>query len=561
MSTQNSTNARVVGDTMELSLPWDDHATRENVRELLRGRRWDKERKLWVIPLSTRNVQTLLNEFDLDEDVRAELHEQRNAAKRKQEASLALSVAKDGQIVIPGLQGSLRPFQQAGIQFAEMHRGVLWADEQGLGKTAQSLATVEYGSHYPAVIYCPDVLKLSWRRELNRWLPTRQVAVLGVGKRLAGVPPETADFVVLNYEIAKKHEKFLVSLRPKAVIADESHYLKNRRAQRTQAVTAVVKACAPTKVLLLSGTPVLSRPVELASQLELLGLLDSEFGGFVEYAYRYCAAFRDRFGFHADGASHLDELHARLRATCMVRRLKKDVEKELPAKQLQTVPVTLTNTGEYRKADTAFSRWLRDKLKGDVDFLASIAHLSPALQRLEMTRRVEKVLRAETLAQRTALRVLAGRGKAAAAVAWINEFHEANGDAKLLVFAHHKEVLGELVRAFPGCLHLLAEDSANDRQRAVDAFQTDQGQWLFVLSTPAAQAGLTLHAASHELFVEYEDTAAAHRQAEDRAHRIGQKHLVNVYRLHVEGSVDDDLLSQITAKGEVADSVLDGKNS
>lgn len=559
---QSDISACVVGATMEIAIPWNDHATRENVRGLLRGRRWDGERKLWVVPLSPHNVQTLLNEFDLDEGVQANLREQRRAHKRKQAASSVLSVAKEGQIVIPGLRGSLRPFQQAGVQFAELHHGVLWADEQGLGKSVQSMATVEYGARYPAIIYCPDVLKLSWRRELNGWLPARRVAVLGVAKKFAGVPPEEADFVVLNYEIAKKHERLLISLLPKAVIADESHYLKNRKAQRTVSVTNLVEACAETlqKVMLLSGTPMLSRPVELASQLALLGLLDAEFGGFLKYAYRYCDAFRDRFGFHAEGASHLDELHARLRATCMVRRLKKDVVEELPDKPpARLVPVTMTNAAEYRKADTAFSKWLRDHLKDDAEFMAAIQHLAPEHQRLAMTERVQKSLRAETLAQRTALRVLAGKGKVAAAIAWIHEFHDANGDLKLLVFAHYRDVLRQLVQAFPGCLHILAEDSTSDRQGAVDAFQTDPAQWLFVLSTPAAQAGLTLHAASNELFVEYEDTVAAHRQAEDRAHRIGQKNLVNVYRLHVEGSVDDDLLTQITAKGAVADSVLDGQ--
>lgn len=554
---EESIKAVVSHGNLEITMPWEARHARDFVRNQLRGRRWDSQRKLWVVPLSAANIMALIPE--LAPELRQEMEKRLQEAATRHADSLQQSSATDAELNIPTLRGALLPFQRAGVQFALLHRGVLLADDQGLGKTVQSLATVEHLSTYPTVVYCPAVVKLNWKAEIGKWLPHRKVAVLGVGKRAAGVPPAEADFVVLNYDIASKHQDMLLDLGLRAVIADESHYLKNRKAARTRAVSLVVEESKRLeKVLFMSGTPVLNRPAELAEQLRMLGILDTEFGGFKAFAFRYCAAYSDRFGLHTDGASNLEELHRRLRETCMVRRLKRDVLAELPDKTLITVPVGIDNKAEYEKADAQFSAWLHDKLSADTEFLQSIAHLSPAAHRLAMTKRVEKTLRAEVLAQRGALRALAGRGKVADAVAWIREFHESSGDEKLLVFAHHTEVQSALLHEFPGNLHILASDSPEQRQAAVTAFQNDPSKWLMVLSTPAAQTGLTLHAASNELFVEYEDTIGAHAQAEDRAHRIGQKNAVMVYRLHVEESIDDDMEAALAHKQEVFDATLNG---
>ena len=554
---EENVKAVVSQGNLEIIMPWEARHAREFVRNQLRGRRWDSQRKLWVVPLSVANIKALIPE--LAPELRQELEQRLREAATRHADSLQQSSATDAELNIPSLRGALLPFQRAGVRFALLHRGVLLADDQGLGKTVQSLASVERLSLYPTGVYCPAVVKLNWKAEIGKWLPHRKVSVLGVGKRAAGVFPAEADFIVLNYDIAAKHQDLLLDLGLRAVIADESHYLKNRKAARTRAVSLVVEESKRLeKVLFMSGTPVLNRPAELAEQLRMLGILDTEFGGFRSFAFRYCAAYSDRFGLHVDGASHLDELHRRLRETCMIRRLKRDVLSELPDKTIVRVPVTITNRPVYKKADDEFSKWLQDKLSADEEFLKSIEHLSPPARRLAMTKRVEKTLRAEVLAKRGALRKLAGLGKVADALAWIQEFHESSGDEKLLVFAHHIEVQEALRQEFPDSLHILASDSSEQRQAAVAGFQTDPSKWLMVLSTPAAQTGLTLHAASNELFVEYEDTIGAHAQAEDRAHRIGQKSAVTVYRLHVEGSIDDDMEAALAHKQGVFDATLNG---
>ncbi len=164
------------------------------------------------------------------------------------------------------LGGELRPFQRAGVAYVLWSRRCFLADEQGLGKTVQALAALEADDAYPAVVVCPASLKLNWRREIEHWLPHRSVTVVS---GTSGTH-EAADIIVLNYEIVHAHRARLGLRTPKALVLDESHYVKNPRAKRTQAVRRLVGALAPDALRLnLTGTPVMNHPEELIAQLRV----------------------------------------------------------------------------------------------------------------------------------------------------------------------------------------------------------------------------------------------------------------------------------------------------
>jgi hypothetical protein len=115
---------------------------------------------------------------------------------------VALSSATDAPLDVPGLGGELKPFQRAGVTYLLAQRRAFLADEQGLGKTIEALATLEADGAYPAVVVCPASLKLNWMRELERWLPGRSTQTLtGMGSGGSGgsIPP--ADITVVNYDI------------------------------------------------------------------------------------------------------------------------------------------------------------------------------------------------------------------------------------------------------------------------------------------------------------------------------------------------------------------------
>ncbi len=424
--------------------------------------------------------------------------------------------------------GELAPFQWAGVRYVLERRRTFLADEQGLGKTVQALAALEADGAFPAVVVCPASLKLNWEREAERWLPQRSRTV--VSGRGATVP--AADLTIVNYEVVADHTRALLRGAPRALVLDESHWCKNPRAKRTQAARRLAQGLPDDALrLALTGTPVMNRPEELVPQLRIIGRLD-EFGS--------GAQFKRRFR----GADVEERLHWHLRRTCFVRRLKRDVLPQLPAKRQVVVPMALTNEAEYRLAERDVVAWLRAQPFDDLSSLDA---------------KVAAALRAERLAQLSALKVLAARGKLAAAAAWVADFLESG--EPLVLFSHHAEVQEALLERFPGALHLLGRDSLPARDAAVRAFQegTHDGPPLLVASTLVAGQGITLTRASNVAFLELEWTPALHDQAEDRLHRIGQRDAVTAWYLLAAGTIDEAIAALLERKRGVVAAVTEGR--
>jgi SNF2 family DNA or RNA helicase len=225
-----------------------------------------------------------------------------------------------------------------------------------------------------------------------------------------------------------------------------------------------------------------------------------------------------------------------------VRRLKADVLPQLPAKTRAIVPVELDNEPEYRLAERDLISWLRTQ----------------PLDLRELDARVAAALRAERLVRVNALKLLAARGKLAAALAWIHDF--ASSGERLVIFARHREVQRAVAARFPDALHILGEDSPAARDEALRAFQAedDGANQLIVCSMEVAGQGLTLTRASNVVFLELDWTPAKHDQAEDRCHRIGQQDAVNAYYLLAAGTIDETISSLLERKRVVIGAVTDG---
>jgi hypothetical protein len=423
------------------------------------------------------------------------------------------------------LGGELRPFQRAGVAYALRARRTFLADEQGLGKTVQALATLEADDAFPAVIVCPAGLKLNWLREIERWLPHRSVEVI----QGTGVAPMDAEITVLNYEIVHAHRVRMQLRRPKALVLDESHYVKNPRAKRTQAVRRLAEALPEGSLkLALTGTPVMNHAEELIAQLRILGRLQ-EFGSGARFARRF------------QGAGAEERIHWHLRRSCFVRRLKADVLPQLPAKRQVVLPVALDNQREYKLAQDDVIAWLREQ----------------PLDLGEVEAKVAAALRAERLAQLNALKRLAARGKASAALAWIEDFLES--DEPLVVFAGNREVQELVLERFPDALHILGRDSIQAREAAVASFQDPEGPRLIVCATRVAGQGITLTRASNVAFLDLEWTPAMHDQAEDRCHRIGQHDAVTAWYLLAADTIDETMIELISRKRGIVGAVTDGR--
>lgn len=345
------------GDRIVLTTPYNADLTND-IRSIP-GRKWDADNKVNTFPTTQAAVIIdLAANYNLyiSDEARAKLENFETLRAQKVEQSAAV----DADIEIHGLADDieLRPFQKAGIKYALKAKRVIIGDEMGLGKTPQGMCTVQAADAYPCLVICPKAVKAQWGTEIKKFLPGR-IARTIVGKKETGPIPH-ADFIIINYDILDKHCDSLAMIEFKSVIIDESHYVKNNKTKRSDATAFLASLPGVEYVIMLTGTPVLNRPVELTNQLDILGRLDSDFGGFFKFAMKYCDATQNSHGWDFKGASNLDELAVRLRETCFVRREKKDVCTELPELQRSIVTVETTSKTKFKRATKALTSWMAE---------------------------------------------------------------------------------------------------------------------------------------------------------------------------------------------------------
>jgi SWI/SNF-related matrix-associated actin-dependent regulator 1 of chromatin subfamily A len=482
------------------------------------------------------------------------------------QAAQAASRATDAAVTVATPEGLAHyPFQRAGIAYALARPAVLFGDEPGLGKTLQALGVIEGDPTIRrALVICPASLKINWRREAERWMvrPLRVQVANGDALTVPEPPDGGVSMVVVNYDILKKHAAALGATPWDIIVIDEAHYCKNPKAQRTQGVKAL--AAQARRRLLLTGTPIPNKPIELFPLLEILGSeLAKNWWYFVK---RYCAAHQEvvggRYGrlvWNMDGASHLDELQERLRAEVMVRRLKRDVLTELPEKIRQVVELAANGNQRLLDEEGAVLRRHADaegEAAADVELAAAAGGgetYERAVARLTELRRV-------AFTEIAALRHRTAIAKVPQVIDYVTGLLDG-GTEQLVVFAHHHDVIAAIQAALDEAgvvnVRLTGEDDMATRQAAVDRFQADPSCRVFVGSITAAGVGLTLTAASTVVFAELDWVPGNVTQAEDRLHRIGQTDVVHVVHLVLDRSIDARMAHILVAKQAVADRALD----
>jgi SWI/SNF-related matrix-associated actin-dependent regulator 1 of chromatin subfamily A len=429
------------------------------------------------------------------------------------------------------------------------HSGVLLADALGLGKTIQAIGVINaVPSIQSVLIICPASLKLNWCRELEKWLVRPRTIGIVNGSFPA------VDIIILNYEQVAKYRSIIDSREWHMLCVDETHYLKNPKAQRTHAVfgSRDMTAIKAHRQLYLSGTPLLNRPSELWT---LVHALDPEgLGRNWRYFHnRYCGPSRGWQG-RTDykGASHLDELQARLRASIMVRRMKEDVLKELPAKRRQVITLQPRSVTE-RDAIAIESRVVAEQdakvaaLRSEVERLSQDRASQAYIDAVAALRKGEAVAFTET----SRVRHEVALSKVPQVIEHIVNCLES--DEKLVVFTHHHDVTDQIAAALGefGVLQADGRDSNEARQAAVDAFQRNASKRVIVCGMQSMAEGHTLTASSHVVFAELDWTPGKLAQAEDRLHRIGQHDSVLVQHIVLDGSLDGRMAELIVEKMQV----------
>lgn len=442
------------------------------------------------------------------------------------------------------------------------HRSFLLADEPGLGKTAQSVLAASVAGAYPLLAVVPNVVKMNWAREVERWTPQRRATVIsGDGDQIDAF----ADVFIVNYEVLDRHLSWLGSIGLRGMVVDEAHFIKNLSSQRSQNVLALAgrirEQVRDPLMLALTGTPLINDVEDFDAIWRFLGWTNGEKPG---------PALMERLdetGLTPADKAFYPAARDAVISMGIVRRKKKDVAADLPDKLIADLPVQLDD--EYgrsiRQAEHELGERLAARYRRIIEARGDrvlVGEADSDIVRLVATQELEESKAAGAGAENvfTMVRRI-GQAKAVLAADYAAQLQRSVG--KVVFFAKHIDVMDAAEAHFAAAglrtVSLRGDQSATARQDAIDAFNSDPDVAIAVCSLTAAGVGVNMQAASNVVLAELSWTAAEQTQAIDRVHRIGQEEPVTAWRIIAAHTIDTKIAELIDSKQGLAARALDGE--
>jgi len=459
----------------------------------------------------------------------------------------------------------LLDFQVDGATFlADIKKGIL-GDEMGVGKTRQAIAAaLKTGSSM--IVFCPAAgdLKNKWGREILNFDEEANIEIIDGTKCRVFNEGMGTRWLIVNYDVIGReaNRERILGYMPGILIMDEAHYIKNSKSKRTK--EALKYAQVALAVYLLTGTPVLNRPMELFTLLQAIEhpLTMKKYAWYV-YARRYCGGrnvefyrtvvdpatnrrIKRKFKFlETKGATNLEELKKHIEPHYL-RRTKAVLGDKLPEKIITNVEIEIPK--EYQKQyESAWGEYITKLILSEDTENEDIINAQLAQHIIELNK----------------IKQIVSLGKVDAIVKDVLNMVEQ--DEKVIVFTQYRETLDTIKEKLEGkkigVVKIDGRDKANEREKAVHNFQEDEETKVLVGNIKAAGIGIDLTAASTVLFADMEWTPAVHQQAEDRAHRYGQKRLVNVYYYVGKDTVDEEILDMLDRKNQIISRILEGEDT
>ncbi|GEP48238.1 DEAD/DEAH box helicase [Microbacterium saccharophilum] len=442
------------------------------------------------------------------------------------------------------------------------HRSFLLADEPGLGKTAESVLAASVAGAYPLLAVVPNVVKMNWAREVERWTPQRRATVIhGDGDQVDAF----ADVFIVNYEVLDRHLSWLASLGLKGMVVDEAHFIKNLSSQRSQNVlglaTRIREQVRDPLMLALTGTPLINDVEDFDAIWRFLGWTNGEKPG------PALMEKLDATGLTPADKAFYPEARDAVISMGIVRRKKKDVAADLPDKLIADLPVELDDEfgRSIREAERELGQRLAAKYRriiearGDRVFLGEF---DEDIVRLVAHGELEEAKAAGSGSENvfTMVRRI-GQAKALLAADYTVQLQRSVG--KVVFFAKHIDVMDAAEDLFAAAglrtVSIRGDQTTPARQQAIDAFNNDPEVAVAVCSLTAAGVGLNMQAASNVVLAELSWTAAEQTQAIDRVHRIGQDEPVTAWRIIAAHTIDTKIAELIDSKQGLAARALDGE--
>lgn len=459
---------------------------------------------------------------------------------------------KDIELLIDSLPLLKKPrsYQMDYLYYAVNHGNHINGSSVGTGKSLCSVLYAEMLDLFPCMVVCPASVKSGWLREWKETNPDRRVSVISTSS-----PPEDfeADVIVINYDIlgkrTEKNGKTSIEVRLDGmkkkkfslVIADEIHFLKNRKSIRSKTFKKL--AGKSSAIIGLTGTLIMNRPVELLNILALIGRLKEIAPDDPYHHYffeRYCNLKETFWGMDMTGASNIKELNDLLTKCCYFHVSKRDALKELPPVTENMVECEITNKKAYKAAEEDLLEFIFKHFKDE--------------------ERVEKAARAEYLVKMNLLKQLSLEGKVKAIKKWIEEWLEANEDDKLLVFGSHSTILKDIQKFFKNSLLVIGETTGKKREKVLSDFSSDPSKRLLFANIGCLGTGVDglQKVCSNMAILELPPRPSDLVQVIGRLERSGQQNPVTIQYLLSSSTIDKDLWEMLKNKKSVTDMLNKG---
>ena len=413
--------------------------------------------------------------------------------------------------------GELRPFQQAGLQWLLLTPRALLADEMGLGKTVQALACAAQEGMFPLLIVPPPHLCRNWQAETLRFLRVQgKEPRVHIIKGLTPYPLPPADVYILHYLLLRGWKQSLPQMNFHTVIFDEVQELRRTGTEKYSAASLLSESCQ--RVMGLSGTPIYNYGSEIWN---VINILDFHFlGDFETFTREWCAGYGNRI---VQKPELLGD-HLR-REGLMLRRTKQEVLPELPEKRRLVQEI-------------------------DADDALYVQLMAPVWEKLYRWRQDQGLSASARALLEDQISQEARQATGLAKAPYVCQFVKAlvNNGEKVLLFAHHHAVMDEYKKELKNerPVFVTGRESASQKEDAVSRFMEGKTD-LCVISLRAA-SGLNLQRATCVVFGELDWSPAVHSQAEDRAHRMGQRDSLLCYYLVSPRGSDQDMQEALGLK-------------
>ncbi len=413
----------------------------------------------------------------------------------------------------------------------------LLADQMGLGKT---FSAMYFARKYikktdrPIIAVCPSYLKNNWQAEAKKHFGMDSIILNGRKPDLS-ILKNHPELIIINYEILMGWAPALRTLRPVCVFLDECQRVIN---PKTKTTLGVMKLCRNVPhIIAMSGTVINDAPVNIWPIANLLN--PKVFNNYRKFVKKFCDPklehFRGRNIWNVKGSSNEKKLNKLLRKHIMVRRLKKDVLKDLPKKHFFTVQLEIKRRAEYERAEADFISWLESR-SGKT-----------------------KSKTANPMVKEGYMRRLIAELKQESVIQWIKTFQLENPGKKAVIFGIHRNFIEAIHKPFAECSEIIHGGISNKkRTEAEKRFKTDDNCKLLIANLQSAGVGLNFTCASIVAFAELPWLTTEIDQGVDRLHRLGQMENVFCYFLLASVRIETKILKLLDRKKNVFEAILNG---